>query len=233
MALGKSPPLFPSEIPVNQRRHGESARHPSEWLGEAGGRDALWRGLLACLPRTNRSTGLKQADMPHPEPEDRTFHRRPKTRQTNPKPQTPQPNTPPTPSPPSPPSIELEAEVGAGAPTSASVLLSPSPLKALRERGTKGVRVPFRPRAIIAPPERRPPCPTSETFYPRSPASTPSPAPPGPPSMTSGKAQSPSSASPTTAHPPPARASDRAPGPSAKPAQTSSTTSRPPSPAPS
>ena len=41
------------------------------------------------------------------------------------------------------PSIELEAEVGALAPTSASVLLSPSPLMALRERGTKGVSVPF------------------------------------------------------------------------------------------
>ena len=41
------------------------------------------------------------------------------------------------------PSIELEAEVGAGAPTSTSVLLSPSPLRALRERGTKGVRVPL------------------------------------------------------------------------------------------
>ena len=48
------------------------------------------------------------------------------------------------------PSIELEAEVGASAPTSASVLPSPSPLKALRacpeslegERGIKGVRVP-------------------------------------------------------------------------------------------
>ena len=39
-------------------------------------------------------------------------------------------------------SIELEAEVGASAPTSASVHLSPSPLKALRERGTKGERVP-------------------------------------------------------------------------------------------
>ena len=41
------------------------------------------------------------------------------------------------------PSIELEAEVGAEAPTSASVLLSPSPLKALRERGIKGERVPL------------------------------------------------------------------------------------------
>ena len=40
------------------------------------------------------------------------------------------------------PSTELEAEVGAEAPTSASVLLSPSPLQALRERGIKGVRVP-------------------------------------------------------------------------------------------
>ncbi len=45
------------------------------------------------------------------------------------------------------PSIELEAEVGAEAPTSASVHLSPSPLKALRERGIKGVRVPFPPPA--------------------------------------------------------------------------------------
>ena len=43
------------------------------------------------------------------------------------------------------PSIELEAEVGALAPTSASVLLSPSPLKALRERGRKGERVPPSP----------------------------------------------------------------------------------------
>ena len=51
------------------------------------------------------------------------------------------------------PSIELEGEVGAEAPTSPSVLLSPSPLKALRacpeslegERGTKGERVPLRP----------------------------------------------------------------------------------------
>ena len=41
------------------------------------------------------------------------------------------------------PSTELEAEVGAEAPTSASVLISPSPLKALRERGIKGVRVPL------------------------------------------------------------------------------------------
>ena len=67
------------------------------------------------------------------------------------------------------PSTELEAEVGAKAPTSASVLLSPSPLKALRERGIKGVRVPLwgrgaspqtahlhylNPRAILLP---RPP----------------------------------------------------------------------------
>ena len=43
---------------------------------------------------------------------------------------------------PLPPSIEPEADVGASAPTSASVLFSPSPLKALRERGIKGVRVP-------------------------------------------------------------------------------------------
>ncbi len=40
-------------------------------------------------------------------------------------------------------STELEAGVGAKAPTPASVFLSPSPLKALRERGIKGVRVPL------------------------------------------------------------------------------------------
>ncbi len=39
------------------------------------------------------------------------------------------------------PSTELEAEVGAKAPTSASVLLSPYPLMTLREIGIKGVRV--------------------------------------------------------------------------------------------
>ena len=39
------------------------------------------------------------------------------------------------------PSTELEAEAGAEAPASASILLSPSSLKALRERGIKGVRV--------------------------------------------------------------------------------------------
>ena len=33
----------------------------------------------------------------------------------------------------------------------ASVLLSPSPLMALRERGTKGVRVPLRGRGELAP----------------------------------------------------------------------------------
>ena len=44
--------------------------------------------------------------------------------------------------PPFPPSTELEGDVGADAPTSPSVLISPSPLKALRERGIKGVRVP-------------------------------------------------------------------------------------------
>ncbi len=56
------------------------------------------------------------------------------------------------------PSTELEAEVGAEAPTSASVLLSPSPSMALRERGIKGVRVPFpspAPREIPRRPFRR------------------------------------------------------------------------------
>ena len=46
------------------------------------------------------------------------------------------------------PSNELEAEAGAFAPASASVLLSPSPLKALRERGIKGVRVPLWGRGV-------------------------------------------------------------------------------------
>ena len=46
------------------------------------------------------------------------------------------------------PSNELEAEAGAKAPASASVLISPSPLKALRERGIKGVRVPLRGRGV-------------------------------------------------------------------------------------
>ena len=50
------------------------------------------------------------------------------------------------------PSIELEAEVGALAPTSASVLLSPSPSMALRERGIKGVRVPRGLGGIPSPP---------------------------------------------------------------------------------
>ena len=63
-------------------------------------------------------------------------------------------STPTCPLPSSPPSSnELEAEVGALAPTSASVLLSPSPLKALRERGTKGERVP-RPMAESTHPEQ-------------------------------------------------------------------------------
>ena len=39
------------------------------------------------------------------------------------------------------PSNELEAEVDASAPIPADVLLSPSPLKALRDGGTKGVKV--------------------------------------------------------------------------------------------
>ena len=43
---------------------------------------------------------------------------------------------------PVPPGTELGADVGAEAPMSAPVLLSPSPLQALRERGIKGVRVP-------------------------------------------------------------------------------------------
>ncbi len=41
------------------------------------------------------------------------------------------------------PVMKLEGAVGAGAPTAPSVFLSPSPLKALRERGTKGERVPL------------------------------------------------------------------------------------------
>ena len=41
-----------------------------------------------------------------------------------------------------PPVLKLEGAVGAGAPTAPSVFPSPSPLKALRERGIKGVRVP-------------------------------------------------------------------------------------------
>ncbi len=53
------------------------------------------------------------------------------------------------------PSIELEAEVGALAPTSASVLLSPSPSTALRERGIKGERVPPAPCEIPRKPFRR------------------------------------------------------------------------------
>ncbi len=74
-----------------------------------------------------------------------------------------------------PPSNELEAEVGALAPTSASVLLSPSPLKALRERGIKGERVP-RPRAEPTHPEQSrrverilggPPCRTDYAVTPR------------------------------------------------------------------
>ncbi len=68
------------------------------------------------------------------------------TKQSKPclKPQNNQKRPPPSltfiPSPP--PGTELEAEVGAEAPTSASVLLSPSPLGPIRERGSKGVRVP-------------------------------------------------------------------------------------------
>ncbi len=62
-----------------------------------------------------------------------------------------------------PPNIELEAEVGAEAPTSASVLLSPSPLKTLSLPRTpiRGERVP-RPRAESAYPEHgRRACPES------------------------------------------------------------------------
>ena len=58
--------------------------------------------------------------------------------------QTPQFSLAPSPLFPPSSSTELEAEVGAEAPTSASVLLSPSPLQALKERGIKGERVPLR-----------------------------------------------------------------------------------------
>ena len=52
---------------------------------------------------------------------------------------------------PFPPSTELEGDVGVSTPTSPSVLISPSPLKALRERGIKGVRVPLRGRGVPPP----------------------------------------------------------------------------------
>ena len=60
----------------------------------------------------------------------------------SPNPRRPYPTTPLHPPPPS-PSTELECPRACSARTWASVLLSPSPLKALRERGTKGVRVPL------------------------------------------------------------------------------------------
>ena len=61
------------------------------------------------------------------------------------------------------PSTELEAEAGALAPASASVLISPSTLKALRERGIQGVRVPLRGRG--ASPYCQPVTPILKRFH--------------------------------------------------------------------
>ena len=76
-ALGNiSPVRSLRRFPHNQRRQRENVLPtPPSGSAKTGGRDALKREPLACLPRDNRSTGLNQAGLPPPESESRTFHR--------------------------------------------------------------------------------------------------------------------------------------------------------------
>ena len=78
-ALGNISPVVPfGDSPHNQRRQRENVLPtPPSGSAKTGGRDALKREPLACLPRIHRNTGLNQAGLPPPESESRTFHRLP------------------------------------------------------------------------------------------------------------------------------------------------------------
>ena len=84
-ALGNISPVVPFGDPHATSDGSDENVLPTPPSGSAktGGRDALKREPLACLPRDNRSTGLNQAGLPPPESESRTFHRLPSPNNPN------------------------------------------------------------------------------------------------------------------------------------------------------